>query len=173
LLTATNRDLERAVSEERFRDDLYYRINVIGIELPPLRSRGTDILRLAEHFRQQFAAAEQKPVQGLAEGVAEKLLGYSWPGNVRELRNVIERAVALTRYDKITVEDLPEKIRDFRGGTVFIGGLDPTELVTMEEIERRYIAHVLEAVGGNQTQAARILGLDRKTIYRKVRAGLP
>ena len=169
VLTATHRDLETAVAENRFREDLYYRINVIGIELPPLRSRGTDILRLAENFQKQFAANENKPITGFADGVAEKLLSYSWPGNVRELRNVVERAVALTRYDKITVEDLPEKIRNFRSGTVFIGGLDPTELVSMEEIERRYIAHVLEAVNGNQTQAARILGLDRKTLYRKTK----
>lgn len=169
VLTATNRDLETAVAEGRFREDLYYRINVIGIELPPLRSRGTDTLRLAEHFLKQFAKAENKSVDGLAEGVAEKLLAYSWPGNIRELRNVMERAVALTRYDKITIEDLPEKISQFKSGTVFIGGLDPAELVPMEEIERRYIEHVLAAVGGNQTQAARILGLDRKTIYRKIK----
>lgn len=169
VLTATNRDLETAVADGRFREDLYYRINVIGIELPPLRSRGSDILRLAEHFRGLYAKSDNKPVAGIAEGVAEKLLAYSWPGNVRELRNVIERAVALTRYDKITIEDLPEKIRNFKGGTVFIGGLDPSELVSMEEIERRYITHVLEAVGGNQTQAARILGMDRKTIYRKTK----
>ncbi len=169
VLTATNRDLESAVAEGRFREDLYYRINVIGIDLPPLRSRGNDILRLAEHFLNRFANSENKPLEGLADGVAEKLLSYSWPGNVRELRNVMERAVALTRHSKITVEDLPEKVRDFQSSTVFIGGLDPTELVSMEEIERRYIAHVVEAVGGNQTQAARILGLDRKTIYRKLR----
>ena len=169
VLTATNRDLETAVAEGRFREDLFYRINVIGIELPPLRSRGTDILRLAEHFQKQFAKNEGKPVTGLAEGVAEKLLGYSWPGNVRELRNVMERAVALTRYDTITIEDLPEKVRNFQGGTVFFGGLDPTELVSMEEIERRYINHVLDAVGGNQTQAARVLGIDRKTIHRKLK----
>ncbi len=170
VLTATNRDLETAVTEGRFREDLFYRINVIGIELPPLRSRGADILRLAKHFLEQFAKSESKPIDGFAEGVAEKLLSYSWPGNVRELRNVMERAVALTRHDKLTIEDLPEKIRNFRSGTVFIGGLDPSELVSMEEIERRYIAHVLEAVGGNQTQAARILGLDRKTIYRKMKS---
>ncbi|MCA9129602.1 MAG: sigma-54-dependent Fis family transcriptional regulator [Planctomycetales bacterium] len=169
VLTATNRDLETAVAEGRFREDLYYRINVISIELPPLRSRGTDVLRLAEHFLQHFAASDKKPISGFAEGVAEKLLSYSWPGNVRELRNVIERAVALTRYDKVTIEDLPEKIRNFKGGTVFIGGLDPTELVSMGEIEQRYITHVLDACGGNQTQAARILGLDRKTLYRKLK----
>ncbi|QDV23648.1 sigma-54-dependent transcriptional regulator [Aureliella helgolandensis] len=170
VLTATNRDLETAVAEEQFREDLYYRINVIGIELPPLRSRGGDILRLAEHFLKQYATSEHKPITGLAEGVAEKLLSYSWPGNVRELRNVMERAVALTRYDQITVEDLPEKIRNFQGGTVFIGGLDPSELVSLEEIELRYINHVLQATGGNQTQAARILGLDRKTIHRKLKS---
>ncbi len=169
VLTATNRDLETAVSEGRFREDLFYRVNVIGIHLPPLRSRGTDTLRLAEHFVKQFASAEGKEVHGFADGVSEKLLSYSWPGNIRELRNVIERAVALTRYDRITMEDLPDKIRDFRGGTVFIGGLDPNELVPLEEIERRYIAHVMDAVNGNRTQAARILGLDRKTIYRKLK----
>lgn len=170
LLTATNRDLETAVEEGRFREDLFYRINVIGLEMPPLRSRGTDILRLADHFQKQFAASEKKPVEGFADGVGEKLLSYSWPGNVRELRNVMERAVALTRYDKITVEDLPKKVREFSGGTVFIGGMDPTELVPLEVIERRYITHVLEAVGGNQTQAARVLGMDRKTIYRKLKS---
>ncbi|PAY19910.1 Fis family transcriptional regulator [Rhodopirellula sp. SM50] len=169
VLTATNRDLETSVAEGRFREDLFYRINVIGIQLPPLRARGTDTLRLAEHFLKQFARSERKSVDGFAEGVAEKLLAYSWPGNIRELRNVIERAVALTRYDKITIEDLPEKISNFSAGTLFIGGLDPSELVPMEDIERRYINHVLEAVGGNQTQAARILGLDRKTIYRKLK----
>jgi len=169
VLSATNRDLETAVADGRFREDLYYRINVIGLELPPLRSRVTDTLRLAEHFLKHFALAENKSVNGLSEGVGEKLLSYSWPGNIRELRNVMERAVALTRYDKVTIEDLPEKISNFQGGTIFIGGLDPAELVSMEEIERRYIGHVLDAVGGNQTQAARILGIDRKTIYRKLK----
>ncbi|MCA9190105.1 MAG: sigma-54-dependent Fis family transcriptional regulator [Planctomycetales bacterium] len=173
VLTATNRDLEAAVADGQFREDLYYRINVIGIELPPLRSRGVDILRLAEHFVERFSTAENKPVTGLADGVAEKLLSYSWPGNVRELRNAMERAVALTRYDKVTVLDLPERIQNFSASTVFIGGLDPSELVSLDEIERRYINHVLEACAGNQTQAARILGLDRKTIYRKIRKDLP
>lgn len=169
VLAATNRDLESAVADGQFRDDLYYRINVLGLELPPLRSRGTDILRLAEHFQRQFANSENKPITGFAEGVAQKLLSYSWPGNVRELRNVMERAVALTRHDTITIEDLPEKIRNFQSGTLFIAGADPTEFVPMEEIERRYMSHVLNAVGGNQTQAARILGIDRKTIHRKLK----
>ncbi|MDB4644534.1 sigma-54 dependent transcriptional regulator, partial [Rubripirellula sp.] len=170
VLAATHRDLETAVEEGQFRQDLYYRINVIQLHLPPLRSRGVDILAIASHYIDQFAKSTSKNVTGITETAAEKLLAYSWPGNVRELRNVMERALALTRYDSVTVEDLPDKIRDHRGGTVFIGGDDPTELVPLEEVERRYIEHVLRAVDQNRTQAARILGLDRKTLYRKLKS---
>jgi two-component system response regulator HydG len=169
ILAATNRDLESAVEEGRFREDLFFRVNVIQVELPPLRSRGTDVLLLAQHFVELFAARGGKPVEGLSEAVAERLLAYAWPGNVRELRNVIERAVALTRYNQITQDDLPEKIREYQGAQVFIGGTDPGELIPMEQVERRYIRHVLEAAGGNKTLAARILGFDRKTLYRKLR----
>ncbi len=169
VLTATNKDLESAVADGRFREDLYYRINVIQIELPPLRARGTDILLLAQYFIKQFADRSEKEIVGISEPAAEKLLVYSWPGNIRELRNVMERAVALTRYDRIAVEDLPEKIRDYKSSQVFIGGDDPSELVSMEEIERRYVLHVLETVEQNRTLAARILGFDRKTLYRKLR----
>ena len=168
IVTATNRDLETAVEEDRFREDLFFRINVIQLHLPPLRARGTDVLLLADELLKGFATRAGKEVQGLAEPVAERLLNYSWPGNVRELRNIIERAVALTRYDQLVVEDLPEKIRDYRSSQVFIGGDDPSELVSMEEVERRYILHVLSAVDGNKTLAARILKLDRKTLYRKL-----
>ena len=170
VLTATHRDLETAVEEGRFRQDLYYRINVIQLHLPQLRSRGLDILMIASHYIDQFAVSSGKKVTGITETAAEKLLSYSWPGNVRELRNIMERALALTRYDSVTIEDLPDKIRDHRGGTVFIGGDDPTELVPLEEIEQRYIEHVLQAVDQNRTQAARILGLDRKTLYRKLKS---
>ncbi|MCA9187750.1 MAG: sigma-54 dependent transcriptional regulator [Pirellulaceae bacterium] len=170
LITATNRDLESAIEQQRFRDDLFYRINVIQLELPPLRSRGTDVLLLAHDFVDRFAQRNHKPVTGLSEPAAEKLLAYSWPGNVRELRNVIERAVALTSFDKITVEDLPEKIQDFRGSQLFVGGTDPAELLTMEEVEKRYLLHVVHAVNNNRTLAARILGFDRKTLYRKLKA---
>lgn len=168
LVTATNRDLETAVEEGRFREDLFFRINVIQIDMPPLRSRGTDTLLLAQHYLELFAARAGKAVEGLSEAVAEKLLNYSWPGNVRELRNVVERAVALTRFNKLAAEDLPEKIREYRSSQVFIGGDDPSELVPLEEVERRYIDHVLRSVDGNKTVAARILGLDRKTLYRKL-----
>jgi two-component system response regulator HydG len=171
VLAATHRDLETAVEEGRFREDLFYRTNVIQLDLPPLRARGSDILTLAKHYVEVFASKSDKPVSGIADPAAEKLLSYCWPGNVRELRNVMERAVALTQYDTVTLDDLPEKIRQHRGGTIFIGGEDPTELVSMEEIQRRYIDHVLDAVNQNRTQAARILGLDRKTLYRKLKSG--
>ena len=105
---------------------------------------------------------------GISAPAGEKILNYLWPGNVRELRNVMERAVALTRFDKIAVDDLPERIRDYRRSQVFVGGDDPSELVTLEEIERRYILHVLAAVDDNKALAARLLGLDRKTLYRKL-----
>lgn len=169
VLAATHRDLETAVEDERFRADLFYRINVIQLHLPPLRARGTDVLELAKHFVNHFAAKAGRPIEGFDSAVAERLLAYSWPGNIRELRNVIERAVTLTRHNLLTVEDLPEKVRDHRSSTVYIGGDDPTDLVPMEEIERRYIAHVLKAVDNNQSQAARILGVDRKTLYRKLK----
>ncbi len=173
ILTATNRDLETAVEEGRFREDLFFRVNVIQCDLPPLRARGTDILLLAQHFLEIFASRAEKQVTDISKAVAEKLLSYAWPGNVRELRNVIERAVALTRYDRLGVEDLPEKICNYRSSQVFIGGDDPTELVALEEIEHRYILHVLQSVGGNKTLASRILGLDRKTLYRKLRHDKP
>ena len=168
LVAATNRDLESAVEEGRFREDLFFRINVIQLQMPPLRSRGTDTLLLAQHFVEMFAARSDKEVTSISEAAARKLLNYNWPGNVRELRNIIERAVALTQYDRLAVEDLPEKIRDYQSSHVLIGGSDPNELVPLEEVERRYILHVLESVGGNKTLAARILRLDRKTLYRKL-----
>jgi two-component system response regulator HydG len=166
-VAATNRDLEAAIEAGRFRSDLYYRINVIPIEMPALRSRGTDVLLLAQHFIEHFARAMNKPVKGMQPPVAQRLLAYNWPGNVRELRNVIERGIALTQYDQLTLDDLPEKIVRFDKARVLFGGDDPKELVSLEEVQRRYISHVLDATGGNQTQAARILGVDRKTLYRK------
>ena len=168
VIAATNRDLETAIDEGRFREDLHYRINVLQIDLPPLRSRGTDVLVLAQHFIERVAKSAGKPVTGLTRPVAERLLSYAWPGNVRELRNVIERAVALTQHDQIVVEDLPEKIRQYRNSRVLATGNDPTELRTLDSIERDYILHVMQAVDGNKSLAARILGLDRKTLYRKL-----
>ncbi|KYF93443.1 Fis family transcriptional regulator [Sorangium cellulosum] len=168
LIAATNRDLETAIEERRFREDLYYRINVVHVDLPPLRSRGADVLLLAQRFLERFATLKERPIKGLSAPAAEKLVAYAWPGNVRELQNCIERAVALARFDQITVDDLPEKIRTYRRSHVLVSSDDPTELVPMEEVERRYILRVLEVVGGNKSQAAHILGFDRATLYRKL-----
>lgn len=168
LISATHRDLEFAVENNEFRKDLYYRVNVVQIDLPPLRSRGSDILLLAQHFIDTYAAQMNKNVDGLSAEVANQLMNYHWPGNVRELRNCIERAVALAQYDKLTVENLPEKIRHYRASHIVIAGTDPSELVPLEEVEKRYILKVLEAVGGNRSQTAQVLGLDRKTLYRKL-----
>jgi len=168
IIAATNRDLETLVTEKRFREDLYYRINVVRIPVPPLRSRGTDVLLLAQAFMQQFATQSGKGVKSLSAPVAEKLLAYSWPGNIRELQNCIERAVALTAFDQISIDDLPEKIRDHQASRFILETQNPAELLPLEEIERRYIAKVLEAVGGNKTLAASVLGLDRRTLYRKL-----
>ena len=168
IIAATNRDIETAVEENRFREDLYYRINVIQIDLPPLRERGTDILLLAQHFVEQFAIRSDKQIAGISNSASEKLLNYTWPGNIRELRNIIERAVVLTHYEKISVDDLPEKIRNYKTSQFLVGSDNPSELVPIQEVEHRYILHVLKTVGGNKTMAAKVLGLDRKTLYRKL-----
>jgi two-component system response regulator HydG len=169
VIAATNKDLDLAVEEGRFREDLFFRINVIQLELPPLRSRGTDILLYAQHFLEECTASSGKSVTGFSRAAAEKLLDYRWPGNVRELRNAVARAVALTRFEEIAVEDLPERIRAYRSASVIAEGHDPNALPSLEEVERRYILHVLDAVDDNRTRAARILGVHRKTLYRKLR----
>jgi DNA-binding NtrC family response regulator len=168
IIAATHRDLESLVEQGRFRKDLYFRINVVELALPPLRARGGDILQLAQVFLERCAVHTGKDVKGLSPQAAEKLLHYPWPGNVRELRNAMERAVALTRYDTIAVGDLPEKIRDHRDSHVIVAGNDPSELVPLDEVERRYIQRVMQSAAGNKRLAAKILGLDRKTLYRKL-----
>ncbi len=168
LVTATNRDLDGAVEDKRFREDLYFRINVITIPLPPLRARGGDVLLLAQHFLERAAANAGRGLTGIAPEAARVLLAYPWPGNVRELHNCIERAVALARYDQVTVADLPERIQQHRPSHVVVASDDPSELVSLEEIERRYILRVMEAVAGNKTLAAQILKMGRKTLYRKL-----
>jgi two-component system response regulator AtoC len=168
IIAATNRDLETEVEEKRFREDLFYRINVVRVHVPPLRARGSDILLLAAHFLQRYRSAGPQRVVGIKSAAADKLLNYPWPGNVRELQNCIERAIALAQYDHLGVDDLPERVRDFKSSRITIESNDPTDLLPMEEVERRYIARVLEAVGGNKTLAAQVLGFDRRTLYRKL-----
>jgi two-component system response regulator HydG len=168
IVAATNRDLEEAVERGQFRRDLFYRIHVVRIELPPLNTRGNDVLLLAQHALERAARHADKRVVGISPEVAQKLLAYDWPGNVRELQNAVESAVALTRYEELTVADLPEKIRDHQATHILVTGDDPEQLPTMDEVERRYILRVLAAVHGNKALASRVLGLDRKTLYRKL-----
>lgn len=168
IIAATNRDLEAAVEDGRFRQDLFYRIHVIHIELPPLRSRGSDVLLLAQRFLESFARRAGKRVTGFSVAAAGRLVAYAWPGNVRELQNCVERAVALTRGEEIGADDLPDRIREYRSSDILVAGTDASELPPMEEVERRYVLRVLEAAGGSRTLAARVLGFDRKTLYRKL-----
>jgi DNA-binding NtrC family response regulator len=168
IVAATNRDLETDVESGRFREDLYYRVDVVRIDVPPLRARGSDVLLLAQHFVERFARTSGRPLKGVSAPAAERLMAYDWPGNVRELENCMERAVALARFDEITVEDLPKRVREHRENRVVVSVEDPDELLTLDELERRYIRRVLELVGGNKSQAARVLGLDRRTLYRRL-----
>jgi DNA-binding NtrC family response regulator len=168
VITATNLELERAVEEKRFREDLYYRVNVVHVEAPPLRARGGDVLLLATTFVSQSAARIGRRVTGLSPDAADKVMSYDWPGNVRELANCIERAVALTRGDTIQVDDLPRKLRDYEPHHVIVAGDDPTDLVPMEEVEKRYILRVLQACKGNKSMAADVLRISRKTLYRRL-----
>jgi len=165
IVAATNRDLEIEVEEKRFREDLYYRINVVKIDLPPLRERGADVLAIAHHLLRRIAQGRNLT---LSPQAAERLMSYDWPGNVRELENCMERAVALARFDQITTEDLPEKLRTHRSDRLVVSAEDASELVTLEELERRYIHRVLKMLGGNKSRAAQVLGLDRRTLYRKL-----
>jgi DNA-binding NtrC family response regulator len=168
LVTATNRDLEQEVEEKRFREDLFYRINVVHIAVPPLRARQGDVLALGQYFLRKIAERTGKNVEGLMPEAAQRLLDYDWPGNVRELENCMERAVALTRTSEISADSLPDKIRNHKSSRLVIDAADPSELITLAEMEKRYVRRVLAACGGNKTQAARILGIDRRSLYRRL-----
>jgi len=168
IVTASNRDLELEVEQRRFREDLFYRINVVRVPVPALCVRGDDVLFLAQHFITQFSAKAKKSVLGFSKPVAEKLTAYGWPGNVRELQNCMERAVAFTRFDEITVDDLPEGIRDYRSTSQSIPGVDAHEVMSLDEVERRYILRMVKHLDGNKTLAAELLGVDRRTLHRKL-----
>ena len=170
VLAATNRDLAAAVAAGRFREDLYYRIDVMSIALPPLRKRERDVLELAAHFLGRVTRERASRPLGITDGAAELLLAYGWPGNVRELDNCIEHAAVLARGSAIDVDDLPERLRDARPRAVIptIDEPDADALLPLMEIERRHILRVLSALGGNKARAANVLGVSRKTLYRKL-----
>jgi two-component system response regulator HydG len=156
------------VKAKKFREDLYYRLNVIPIELPPLRSRGNDVLLLAQHFVERFGKRKgRKTVLGFSPEVMECLLTYPWPGNIRELQNCIERAVAISQKEVLSLEDFPERIR-LRDKLEAMDVVEPSAWLSMDALERRYILKVLEHVGGNKRRAAQILGFNRTTLYRKL-----
>ncbi len=165
IISATHKDLQEEVAAGRFREDLFYRLNVIDIELPPLRERGQDILHLAHHFLSNLALRQGTTAPTLSTDVVEKLLNHSWPGNVRELQNVIERAVALCRNGVVELSDLPKA---FAESSPRPSAPATVPLVTVEELERHHILAILEHTGGNKVEAARILGLNRRTLYRKM-----
>jgi len=166
VLSATNRDLAQRMGQGVFREDLFYRLNVIEVSLPPLRDRGEDVLPLAQHFLAQACKRTGKRLRGFEPTSLKILLGYPWPGNVRELENVVERAVALAEGELIVPDDLPAQVRERRSTDVLQGALSRN--LTLADLERDYIHRVLQAEGGNKTRAAQRLGLDRKTLYRKL-----
>jgi two-component system response regulator HydG len=164
VLAATHKDLESEITRGRFRSDLFFRLQVIEIALPPLRTRGDDVLRLATHFVEKHCARLGRPNLALPPPVAKVLLSYDWPGNVRELANAMERAVALAAGDEVTVADLPDRVRAGDPGH----GSDSDALVPLDDVERRHVLRVLEVVRGNKKLAAEILQVDRSTLYRKL-----
>ena len=168
LIAATHHDLDELVEEGRFRQDLFFRVDVLGVQVPPLRERGDDALLLAQAFLQRAAARARREVLGITPAAAGRLLSYDWPGNVRELENCIERAVALCAHDQLVPEDLPERVRLHRPSQVMVPSETSGRVLPMEEVERRYALSVLESVQGNKAEAARLLGFDRKTLYRKL-----
>jgi two-component system response regulator HydG len=172
IVASTNRDLERAVAERAFREDLYYRLNVIRVPLPALRERRSDVPLLAEHFLQRFAAKNSRPVKGFSREAAALLSGYDWPGNVRELENTVERAVVLSRGEILSPEDLPPHIARRPAGEGAPAPEAPLLAIPagtpLAEIERRVILETLRRAGGDKSEAARQLGIATRTIYRKI-----
>src|SRR5438445_2258457 len=166
IVAATNQDLSEMVKEKRFREDLYYRLNVITVRVPPLRERHEDIRVLAQHYLRVYAAKNGRKLEGFSNEALERLESYAWPGNVRELENLIERTVLLARKDRIDAEDLPEEVagvkRPPRDAILELVGTPLTE------IEQRLLDETLRITGGNKTQAAKLLGIDVRTVARKL-----
>jgi two-component system response regulator HydG len=166
VIAATNKNLEAMLADGSFREDLYYRLNVIHLDLPPLRSRPEDIVPLSERILEQFAARPGGRRMRLSPEAQHQLLAYHWPGNVRELMNVLERGIALCQGELIADDDLPSHVRERRPAD-FLGAAVARRM-TLAELEREFIERVLEDEAGNKTRAAQRLGLDRKTLYRKL-----
>jgi len=162
VIAATNKNLQEAIEKNQFREDLYYRLNVINLEIPPLRERREDIVPLSEYFLNKYNRKFMKSVKGFDRNAVVKFLEYEWPGNVRELENIIERAVILSESERIGTDDI--SIPDVQHGSV-----DEKAGLSLQEMEKEHILKVLREAGGNQTQARRVLGIDRKTLYLKIK----
>ena len=164
IVAATNRELREEVSAGRFREDLFYRLNIIHVRVPPLRERREDIPLLAMHFLLRFCRENNKDIKGFEADTLECLESYLWPGNVRELQGVIERAVVLSRHDMLAPDDLPDHVRrgaDVRTITVELG-------TSLEQIEQQVIRETLRLTRGDKRRAAQLLGIATRTIYRKL-----
>jgi DNA-binding NtrC family response regulator len=171
VVAATNRDLAEAVAKGEFRQDLYYRLDVITIQLPPLRERADDIPLLAEHFLKYYGHENGKSVPVFSDAAMELLRSHPWPGNIRELENAIEQAVALSYQPVLTPEDLPREVRERRPGPAASLGVPSEQFAladtpSLEEVKKRYVLHVLQRAGGNVSATARILNVDRRSLYR-------
>ena len=166
IVAATNQDLARMVKDKRFREDLFYRLNVITIVVPPLRDRRDDVRLLAQHFLRIYAAKNNRKLDGFTEPAMERLEAYGWPGNVRELENVVERAVVLAREGRVDTDALPPEV----GGTKPPPRDAILDLIgtPLEEVEQRLLHETLRITGGNKTQAAKLLGIDVRTVARKL-----
>lgn len=165
LITATNKDLLKAIDEKKFRDDLYYRINVVEISMPPLRERKDDIPLLAEHFLQIYSSKSERDIYNISQQSLAVLMQYDWPGNVRELQSVIQRAIAYTNKDTILPESLPSQILSVSTKKRF----DEKKQMSLPDLEKTYILQMLESFSWNLSQASKIMGISRATIYRKVK----
>ncbi|MFM2095256.1 MAG: Transcriptional regulatory protein ZraR, partial [Planctomycetota bacterium] len=169
VIAATNRDLEKAVNENQFRRDLFFRLRVVELNVPPLRRRGDDIVELALHFLQRFNQETGRKIRGFTTEAAEQMKRYRWPGNVRELKNVVERAVVLSQHDVIGTDDL---MLTSLATSSESGEVEPPraayEPLSLEEVERRHIQRTLNATGWNKSRTAVILGIERSTLDRKI-----
>jgi two-component system, NtrC family, response regulator HydG len=171
LISATHRDLSDAITEGQFRQDLYHRLKVVSVKLPPLRERRDDIPLLIEHFLKEFTASHAKAVTAITPAVRKVLMAYSWPGNVRELRNTIESMIVIDADGQLDLDDLTEDLQALTSSGRSDGpaGVDSLVGKSLEEIEQHYIVESLKRTGGNREEAAKILGIGERTLYRKIR----
>ncbi len=174
VVAATNQDLRAALEEGTFREDLFYRLNVVPINIPPLRDRKEDIPYLADYFVERFARESGKPIRGITPAAQRELMDFHWPGNVRELENIIERGVALSAGDMLDVADVRLDLSPARGVPAATGNIFPPEGVTLEQFEDGIIQEALRRAAGNKSQAARLLGISRNALrYRLAKIGVP